>query len=235
MLDAVEHGIWVTESDKNNSSVGLGGIPNAAGVIGRKCHLRVPPGLLEGVTIRACSGAYVGSIAVEGELASVALVARSKLTAQFGGDGDAMLSHLWPIFDPQWRCSEWKSCPVSRGGPLVGSQIRHFRIGNAAAAVDPIGGEGIGLSLWAASTLAALLANWREFSPNAFGWARADLQTAYRKRLRTRAPACRIAAEALMRPWVVKTVWPALGSQMGLLGPWLTLTGKPGRAGGAGC
>jgi N4-(beta-N-acetylglucosaminyl)-L-asparaginase len=33
ILDAVEQGIWVTESDPKNSSVGLGGIPNAAGVV----------------------------------------------------------------------------------------------------------------------------------------------------------------------------------------------------------
>lgn len=33
ILDAVEQGIWVTESNPKNSSVGLGGIPNADGVV----------------------------------------------------------------------------------------------------------------------------------------------------------------------------------------------------------
>jgi N4-(beta-N-acetylglucosaminyl)-L-asparaginase len=33
LLDAVERGIWVTESDINNHSVGLAGKPNAAGVV----------------------------------------------------------------------------------------------------------------------------------------------------------------------------------------------------------
>lgn len=33
LLDAVEKGIWVTESDINNKSVGLNGAPNAAGVV----------------------------------------------------------------------------------------------------------------------------------------------------------------------------------------------------------
>lgn len=32
-LDAVEQGIWNAEADPNNNSVGLGGIPNAAGVV----------------------------------------------------------------------------------------------------------------------------------------------------------------------------------------------------------
>ena len=33
LLDAIEKGIGVTESDASNSSVGLGGIPNSAGVV----------------------------------------------------------------------------------------------------------------------------------------------------------------------------------------------------------
>ncbi len=33
MLDAIERGIWVTESDASNASVGIGGIPNAAGAV----------------------------------------------------------------------------------------------------------------------------------------------------------------------------------------------------------
>jgi N4-(beta-N-acetylglucosaminyl)-L-asparaginase len=33
MLDAIEQGIWVTESDVKNASVGIGGVPNAAGEV----------------------------------------------------------------------------------------------------------------------------------------------------------------------------------------------------------
>ena len=44
VLDAVEQGIWVTESDKNNSSVGLGGIPNAAGVVQLDACIMSGPG-----------------------------------------------------------------------------------------------------------------------------------------------------------------------------------------------
>ena len=33
VLDAVEQGIWVPEADPGNSSVGLGGVPNAGGVV----------------------------------------------------------------------------------------------------------------------------------------------------------------------------------------------------------
>ncbi|MDG2105731.1 MAG: N(4)-(beta-N-acetylglucosaminyl)-L-asparaginase [Pirellulaceae bacterium] len=33
MVDAIEQGIWVTEADVKNASVGIGGIPNAAGAV----------------------------------------------------------------------------------------------------------------------------------------------------------------------------------------------------------
>jgi isoaspartyl peptidase/L-asparaginase-like protein (Ntn-hydrolase superfamily) len=44
ILDAVEQGIWVTESDRGNSSVGLGGTPNAAGVVQLDACIMYGPG-----------------------------------------------------------------------------------------------------------------------------------------------------------------------------------------------
>ena len=44
ILDAVEQGIWVTESDPHNASVGLGGTPNAAGVVQLDACIMYGPG-----------------------------------------------------------------------------------------------------------------------------------------------------------------------------------------------
>ena len=44
LLDAVEQGIWVTESDVNNKSVGLHGTPNAAGVAQLDACIMFGPG-----------------------------------------------------------------------------------------------------------------------------------------------------------------------------------------------
>lgn len=44
LLDAVEQGIHVTESDAGNASVGLGGIPNAAGVVQLDACIMAGPG-----------------------------------------------------------------------------------------------------------------------------------------------------------------------------------------------
>lgn len=54
-LDAVEQGIWVTESDPGNASVGLGGIPNAAGVVQLDACIMSGPGHRAG-SVAAVSG-----------------------------------------------------------------------------------------------------------------------------------------------------------------------------------
>jgi isoaspartyl peptidase/L-asparaginase-like protein (Ntn-hydrolase superfamily) len=43
-LDAIEHGIWNAEADVNNTSVGLGGLPNAAGVVQLDACIMSGPG-----------------------------------------------------------------------------------------------------------------------------------------------------------------------------------------------
>lgn len=54
-LDAVEQGIQVVESDPNNASVGLGGIPNAAGIVQLDSCIMSGPGHRAG-SVAAVSG-----------------------------------------------------------------------------------------------------------------------------------------------------------------------------------
>ncbi len=48
MLDAIEQGIWVTENDVQNASVGIGGIPNAIGQVELDACLMSGPGHMAG-------------------------------------------------------------------------------------------------------------------------------------------------------------------------------------------
>lgn len=225
---AAIEGDIVVHADGSGRHDGARATGARAGVVGLKCHLRVPGGVA-GLRMRSSAGAYVGMVQVEGGESTVALVARAALVARHGGDQDALLRAAWPAYDPAWRTSEWLACGVPAGGPARPGHPRSFRIGNARAAVEPVGGEGIGLALWSGAALAAELGAARDWSPDSLWRAQRALHAAYVRRLRVRGPACRWAAEALMRPRLVGALWPLLAARPGLvLQPWYTAMGKPG-------
>lgn len=209
---------------------------NAPGLIGHKCHF-TPAGPIRGVVIRSGPGGYVGSIQVESadeepSRATLALVARKHGLVAARGDIDVMVRTLWPEWDAGRRTSDWLSCGVARSGFRGSGHPRAFRLGNAAAAVDPVGGEGIGLALWSGTVLAGLLA------AGAAGWGGeggvrelvrvgARYGAMYRRRLLLRRPSCLLAAEALMRPRLIGALWRPLGLPRLTLAPWYAATGKP--------
>lgn len=216
---------FVVHADGMGRHDPAGPTPTIEGVVGHKCHLRVPGGV-RGVRMRAGDGAYVGTIEVEDGLCTCALVADRTHIARSKADPDAMLAALWPRYNPAWRDGNWMACGVARSPYIEPGHARSVRLGNAAAAVDPVGGEGIGLALWSAVTLAGELG---EPGTQALPSAKRRLASAYRRRLRTRRLACRIGAAMLMRPRLVRGVWPMLGSGAGravTVRPWVALTGK---------
>lgn len=206
--------------------------PVVRGLIGQKCHFRAPTGMDRTVTMRSCHGAYVGTIGIEGGLSTCALTACASLVAPFGNDLDSFLASLWPAFKPAWRDGPWHSCPIPRSNYIRPSHVRSFRIGNAAAAVDPVGGEGIGLALWSGAVLAGHLldaiSSSGVLSPNSLAMVHSAFAGAYKNRLRTRLPVCRATGAALMRPRLVQAAMPVMRALPGLtLFPWYILSGKP--------
>ena len=228
----------VIHADGSGRHDPAGPTPNRPGVVGMKCHLRMPRGReISGIRMRSAAppgGAYIGTVQVEGTLSTCALVTRNHLIADNKGDADALVRTCWPDFNPAWRISEWMSCGVPGSGYIAPGHPRSFRIGNAAAAVEPIGGEGIGLALWSGTTLAEMLTRATRLSRatglaalgQACGMTQRRFARAYRSRLRTRLPACRLAAAVLMRPWLVRALWPIASNPGLLVRPWYALTGK---------
>jgi len=211
----------VIHADGSGRHDPAGATPTIEGVVGHKCHLRLGSPVA-GVGMRAGRGAYVGTVTVEDGLSTVALVAGREHIRKHAGNADAMLADLWPGYDPSTREGDWMACGVARSGYLAPGHERSVRIGNAAAAVDPVGGEGIGLGLWAGVTAAGLLAERPVLT------AQAELGRRYRARVRWRRPACRFGAWALMRPGVMRAMWPVLEAAPGLtMRPWYRMTGKP--------
>lgn len=210
---------FVIHADGSGRFDPRGPVAHRVGVVGHKRHLRGAG--VEGLRMRAAQGAYIGTVGVENGLATCALVARSSLVKRYGGDLDAMLGALWPAYRPAWAEGPWMSCPVPSAPYTAPGHARSFRIGNAAAGVEPVGGEGIGLALWAGLTLADLL------DPNETLRTQRAFARAYRRRLRIRWHACRLASAAMTRPSLVRAAMPALAWPGMTLAPWWALTGKP--------
>ncbi|MCB9846212.1 MAG: NAD(P)/FAD-dependent oxidoreductase [Phycisphaeraceae bacterium] len=202
-----------------------GPVAMAPGWIGIKCHVRR---MFEGVRIRACRGAYVGTIGFGGNRGTIAIAVRSAWLGAHRGDLDALARTLWPEFDPRWREGEWTSCGIARSRYVGSGHPRSIRIGNAAAAVDPIGGEGIGLALWSGDFLGRLIVEScaiDDCSPDT--WQQRFARE-FRRRLRLRSPACRMAAEVLVRPMATRAFWSMVGARTALVRAWSSASGKAG-------
>ena len=123
---------------------------------------------------------------------------------------------------------------VEHGLATCALVARSFRIGNAAGAVDPIGGEGIGLALWSAWTLAnelePVIAGATEsgaLNMPRLAAARSRFASLYRARLRSRLPVCAAASWALVRPGLMRALWPVISRPNLAIEPWYRLSGKP--------
>lgn len=215
-----------------------GPAPARRGVLGAKCHLRLridPDALV--MHAPAVPGGYFGLVTVAPGQVTCAAVFRRSLLAR-GADLDAALRTLWPAYDPATRDGPWMACPVPGSGLITPGHLRSFRVGNAAAGVEPVGGEGIGLALWSGTRCAQLLtapggplsASRDAGTLAALALARSRLARAYARRLRLRRPACRAAAWVMERPGLSAALWPLLSLPACTLAPWYALTGKPRRS-----
>ncbi len=230
--DRVRAGV-VVHADGSGRQDPSGPTPRDSRVVGLKCHLRTPSPVA-GLVMRPGRGAYAGLVGIEGGDATCALVARTSLVKKLGGDHDRLLGAIWPGYNPSWRVSDWQACPVPRSRWIASGHPRSIRVGNAAAAVDPAGGEGIGSALWSGRLAGTLLDGWLRDGgkPDELPALHRAMGRAYARRLRLRLPACRLLAIALMRPALARAL-AEIGSvpvaRSLTVEPWLAMTGKPMR------
>ncbi len=231
------HADLVLHADGKGRHDPAGPTPMRPGVVGCKCLMRLPIGTLSGIHMRSAPGAYIGLVEVEDGLATCALTVRASLLAQVKGDHDALLGSLWPAYQPAWRAAAgplgtWLSCGIAASNYITPGHPRSLRLGNAAAAVEPIGGEGIGLALWSGARAATLVrdalgaAAGAPLATRTLKRIETMLAREYHRRLRFRRPTCRAAAAILMRPALVGALWPLLSQPAVSLSPWWRLSGK---------
>lgn len=227
----------VVHADGSGRFDPAGPTPMRVGVLGVKCHYTPPPGEpVVGVRMRACDGAYLGTVGVERGLATCAMTVRDAVVSRFVNDPahgsrdaalDAMTRALWPAFADRRRVGAWHVCGVAGSAYIEPGNPRSFRVGNAAAAVEPVGGEGIGLALWSGATLGEILDPRDDAS---IARAQREYARRYRQRVRIRRPSCLFAAGVLMRPSLLRAAWPLLeapGASDALIRAFWALSGKP--------
>ena len=201
-----------------------GGKPKATGDLGVKAHFRGVDARPNRIALFGVRGHYAGLAPVSdgtgGRLWNLACNVPARRVKAFGGDHDALLRQmcgenpkLKEAFASVERAGPWLACPLPRFAPRGDWPAGVIPLGNAAAALEPVGGEGMGLAIASAARAADFVLCGRTSPADS-----AALLGQYRRLWRTRRAACRSAAMLLSSPRLgpaavrLAARWSAVGS-----------------------
>ncbi|HSI36534.1 MAG TPA: FAD-dependent monooxygenase [Tepidisphaeraceae bacterium] len=217
---------WVVVAD--GKGVGVGGGP-PTGDLGVKAHFTSLRGPRDSIDLFGVEGHYVGLAPIDGDRWNVAMNVPAGRVRRLAGD----LESLWGSILGENAALAARFVGASRVGPWLASPLPRFGVakrwpagvipvGNAAAALEPIGGEGMGLAMrsaeLAAGAIVAAVRAGRAVDVD-------ELRREYRRLWDVRRVACRGVALALSRPgWASGAVELAQANEglargvMGLMG-----------------
>lgn len=178
--------------------------PTPTGDLGVKAHFNAVDGPADAVELFGVRGHYIGLGPIENRQWNLAMSVPAHRLRKWGGDAQMLLRQcmndhpmLRRRLEKANRLSEWKISPVPRFAVQPRWPERVIPVGNAAAALEPIGGEGMGLALrsaeLAATAVESSLQNRAPFDP-------AGLKREYQQLWTTRRIACRAAAMVVSQP-----------------------------------
>jgi len=138
--------------------------PPATGDLGIKAHIREVDGPRDAIELFGLPGNYGGMAPIEGERWNAAFSVPSNRLKMFGGDVERLMGQMMrenPVLACRLRgaskVGEWHVSPLPRFGVSTDWPAGIVPIGNAAAALEPIGGEGMGLAMRSAEMAADAL------------------------------------------------------------------------------
>lgn len=185
--------------------------PPPTGDFGIKAHfvgIDAPPNAIE---LFGVVGHYGGLSAVEGGRWNSSFSVPTERLKRAGGDLDRLFANivaenpaLIRRFARATRCSDWHTSPLPRFAVTKHWPPHVIPVGNAAAAIEPIGGEGMGLAMRSAELAVEWLLNG--------GASTHELRSKYEDLWRSRRLACRAVAKLMSSPtWAGRLVSLAAG------------------------
>lgn len=201
-----------------------GATPPPTGDFGIKAHFEDVDGPTDRIELFGCDGLYGGLAAVEGGRWNAAFSVPAARLRKHAGDVQSLFEGI-ALENPTLgrrmrgarRMGNWLAAPLPRFAVREHWPEGVIPVGNAAAAVEPIGGEGMGLAIRSAELAAEHLLNGRDMS---------ELFAEYRRLWTVRRTACRAAALAVSSPGAARCLLPLLNVIPPSRGLSLALLGK---------
>ena len=172
--------------------------PGKTSDLGLKAHFAGVEDFPDRITLFGVRGHYVGLAPIEDGRWNVAMSVPAARVAECRGDFDAFFAQLRREnaglnrrFAKATRTGDWLASPLPRFAVTRNWPAGLVPIGNAASAMEPIGGEGMGLAMRSAELAALELSQGRDPS---------RLRRAFEKLWRLRRRSCRAAAVAMSYP-----------------------------------
>lgn len=199
--------------------------------LGVKAHFVNVKGPRDAVELFSLGGHYAGLNPIENGRWNLALSVPADRVRQFRGDFERLLTSIcrdnpalaYRLGNAQ-RVSAWMAAPLPRFG-IASERSPEWviPIGNAAAAIEPIGGEGMGLALRSAEiAVEAICRAWDSGRVMRF----AEIAEDFDRLWRTRSLACRLSAIAMSHPAVSDPALALLDANQPLQQAMLRFIGK---------
>jgi flavin-dependent dehydrogenase len=202
----------------------------ATGDIGIKTHFTHIDGPRDAIELFAGRGHYGGLAAVEDHRWNAAFSVPASLVRQHAGDlqkvfgevvaGNPKLRQRLTIAK---RAGPWLAAPVPRFAVSNRWQDRIIPVGNAAAALEPVGGEGMGLALRSAELAAnAIIAKETTGDERPLR----NLPGDFKKLWQLRRTVCRGIAMLFSSEYLADAVSPLMAANIGIPAAVMRLAGK---------
>lgn len=204
---------WLLLADGKSHLPGAA-LPHVTGDFGIKSHWMGIDSPRDAIELFSCDGCYGGLAPIEDGRWNAAFSIPAKRLANHRGDLDALFAEL--VAENRGlvrrlagarRVRDWLASPLPRFAVRKDWPARVIPIGNAAAALEPIGGEGMGLALQSALLTARKLIQSPKVLPRQMA---GELKFAFRELWRRRRTGCRIAAMLVaspaVSPWIPELI-----------------------------